>query len=288
MPGLTEQEKAALKHRYHNAYSQANYIGNMMLKDAFVHGGGILLTIIIIIALIMCSANAETTVKAGDVITLGNYQQKAETFYGLPLSPEPIEWIVLETAENYALVISKYGLDAQPYNTAYTDVTWETCTLRTWLNNYFLNTAFTTDEQKAIMTATVDNSESQCFDFNTVTDVNKTTGGNNTQDKIFLLSYEEANKYFGVEWYENDGAKDNVNARVQPTAYAIAQGAYTKDDCTTVNGVAAGEWWLRSPGYYQNRATRVYYDGSIFSLDVNFTHSCVRPALVLDLSLLNL
>ena len=98
MPGLTEQEKAALKHRYHNAYSQANYVGNMMLKDAFVHGGGILLAIIIIIALIMCSANAETTVKAGDVITYGNYQQKAETFHGLPLSPEPIEWIVLETA----------------------------------------------------------------------------------------------------------------------------------------------------------------------------------------------
>ena len=56
MPGLTEQEKAALKHRYHNAYSQANYVGNMMLKDAFVHGGGLILGIIIVVAIIAAIA----------------------------------------------------------------------------------------------------------------------------------------------------------------------------------------------------------------------------------------
>lgn len=94
----------------------------------------------------------------------------------------PIEWLVLARDGNKALLISRYGLDAQKYNTINTGVTWEKCTLRTWLNNAFYNKAFNSAEQTAILITNVDNSKNQCYSGWS------TSGGNNTQDKVFLLS----------------------------------------------------------------------------------------------------
>ena len=86
--------------------------------------------------------------------------------------------------------MSRYNLDVQPYNKASGSVTWEKCTLRTWLNNDFLNSAFIANEQRAILTTNVNNSKWQEYSGWDI------SGGNNTQDKVFLLSYEEASKYF--------------------------------------------------------------------------------------------
>ena len=213
--------------------------------------------------------------KVGDTITFGHYPQTSSG-----TDNTAIEWLVLDVQGNQALVISKYGLDAKPYNTEYTSVTWETCTLRTWLNNDFYNKAFSKKEQGAILTTAVDNSASQCFDFTTVSKyAEKTTGGNNTQDKIFLLSYAEANKYFGVT-YDNS---NNTKSRVQPTAYAISQGAYTSSNYKTSDGAAAGWWWLRSPGYNQCYAAIVSPYGSLFIDYVYYVDIVVRPALWVNL-----
>ncbi len=92
--------------------------------------------------------------------------------------------------ENKALLLSKYGLDAKPYNAEEGDATWEKCSLRSWLNGEFLQSAFSADEQTAILTTAVDNSNSQGL-HNSRWDED---GGNNTQDQIFLLSYAEANR----------------------------------------------------------------------------------------------
>ena len=156
------------------------------------------------------TTGAASNVKVGDCITFGHYPQTSSG-----TDSTPIEWLVLDvdTENNTALVISKYGLDAKPYNTEYANVTWETCSLRTWLNNEFMNKAFTAAEQAAILTTTVDNSSSQGW--------SDTNGGNNTQDKIFLLSYAEANKYFGVR---TDA--DSIAAFVAASDYAVAQGAW--------------------------------------------------------------
>ena len=75
-------------------------------------------------------------VEVGDVIKFGSYEQDDDTSNG----KEEIEWIVLEKDNASILLISKYGLDCQPFYTSLTDVTWETCSLRTWLNGTFLNT----------------------------------------------------------------------------------------------------------------------------------------------------
>ena len=104
-------------------------------------------------------------------------------------------------------------------------------------------------------------------------------GGNDTQDKIFLLSYREANKYFEVAWENHQNKKSHI----VPTDYAIMQGASTNSSNKTEGGKAAGYWWLRSPGYRQYYAASVSSDGSLYYSYVNFADASVRPAFYLNL-----
>lgn len=218
----------------------------------------------------MIAAARDAKFAVGNYVSFGTYPQtKAGN------DATPIEWLVLARDGNKALLISRYGLDAQPYNKDNTSVTWETCTLRTWLNGMFYNKAFSSAEQAAILTTNVDNSKSQCYSgWNT-------SGGNNTQDKVFLLSYAEASKYFGVTYNSS-----NTKSRVAPTAYAIAQGAGKNSSYKTADGIDAGWWWLRSPGAYQSSAAGVRTGGSLFFNDVNYDSGSVRPALWVNIEAL--
>lgn len=212
----------------------------------------------------MIAAARDAKFAVGNYVSFGTYPQtKAGN------DATPIEWLVLARDGNKALLISRYGLDAQRYNKDTTSVTWETCTLRTWLNGTFYNKAFSSAEQAAILTTDVDNSKNQCYSgWNT-------SGGNNTQDKVFLLSYAEANKYFGVT-YDNSS---NTKSRVAPTAYAIAQGTGKNSSYKTADGIDAGWWRLRSPGVSQYDAAYVSTDGSLYANRVNVGSGSVRPAL---------
>ena len=207
----------------------------------------------------------------GGYVTFGSYEQDDNTANG----KEPIEWLVLDydAAHNRALLLSRYGLETLPYNKEFTDITYEKSTLRNWLNGMFLNKAFTAQERAGIELTNVDNSSSQGYSSW------RTSGGNNTQDKVFLLSYAEAKKYLGVT-YNNS---NNTKSRVAPTAYAIKQGAYTNNTHKTADGAAAGWWWLRSPGYDQKLAEVVPTAGSLSRSSVNADRGCVRPALWINL-----
>ncbi len=214
--------------------------------------------------------------KVGSYVSFGHYEQDNDLNNG----QEAIEWLVLDydKKNNRTLLISRYGLDRKMYHTQWTAITWEKCTLRSWLNNDFYNMAFSTKERSAIIMTNVDNSLSQGFDFTTVDSyAEKTTGGNNTKDKIFLLSYAEANKYLGVATHYY-----NIKSRVSPTAYAVAQGAVSYDDDKTEDGTAAAHWWLRSPGDEQRNAAFVGAGGMLLSLLVK-NNFCVRPALWINL-----
>ncbi len=193
--------------------------------------------------------------KVGDYITFGRYEQDNNTSNG----KEDIEWLVLDKKDGKALVISKYALDCQPYNTSYTDVTWETCSLRKWLNGTFLSTAFSENEKEMIPTVTVSADKNPEY---------STNPGNATQDKVFLLSITEVNKYFS-----SDSAR-----RCKATAYADALGAY-------VAGNGNCWWWLRSPGHLQGTAAYVNYGGNVYGdgNGVNRSDSAVRPALWIDI-----
>lgn len=199
------------------------------------------------------------TAKVGESVYFGSYEQNNDISNG----KENIEWLVLEKTGNKILVISKYALDCQPYHRIRTSVTWETCTLRTWLNSTFLNTAFTASEQAMIPMITVS------------ADINpkyRTNPGKATQDKVFLLSITEVNKYFS-----SGSARE-----CKPTYYTAAKCANGK------HGNGNCFWWLRSPGMYRDCAA--YVDdvdgvGCVFECGdyVNRGCSAVRPALWIDL-----
>ena len=97
-----------------------------------------------------------------------------------------------------------------------------------------------------------------------------TDAGKDTQDKIFLLSITEAEKYFSSD-------SDRV---CKPTAYAKAQGA------STYSSSGSCWWWLRSPDHYSTYAARVRDDGSVyyFGDGVRSSSFCVRPALWINLA----
>ena len=193
--------------------------------------------------------------QVGDYVIFGTYEQDSNSSNG----KEDIEWLVLAREGDRLLVISKYALDCQKYNTTYTDVTWASCSLRTWLNGTFINNAFSSDEQAMIRSTTVTADKNPSY---------STSPGNDTNDKLFLLSITEVNKYFST-----DSAR-----QCQGTAYCYAQGAYKAS-----NGNCW--WWLRSPGAYSSYAAGVNNDGSVnnYGGDVHYVKDAVRPALWIDL-----
>ena len=215
-----------------------------------------LLFMLVLCFAVMANAEEPQKVSAGDMITFGKYEQDNNPDNG----PEPIEWIVLDAQDGKVLLLSRYGLETKPYNTEFTDVTWETCTLRFWLNNEFLNAAFNGEEQAAILITAVDNSDAQGHsDYDT-------SGGNDTEDQIFLLSFAEANRYLDD--------RTSPHAIVVPTAYAIATGTETYKD-----GTASG-WLLRSPGYEQDYAAT--YGSFYYGCSVDDATVAVRPAFWLN------
>ena len=193
---------------------------------------------------------------AGDIIPFGAYEQDNDTANG----KEPIEWIVLTREENRILVISKYALDCRQYNDSTAGTTWESCTLRTWLNETFLQDAFSDAEQQLIQTTTVTADANPEYN---------TDPGHETEDKVFLLSIPEAKKYF----------TSAADRRCVPTEYAVEQGGsiYGKEnECG---------WWLRSPGAKQQNAAFINSKGNVNPTGRKASDGdiSVRPALWISL-----
>ena len=94
-----------------------------------------------------------------------------------------------------------------------------------------------------------------------------TKGGNDTTDRIFLLSIEETEQYFA----------DDEARKSRPTTYAKNNGA------DVYEGTAW--WWLRSPGRSDISAAGVNTGGSLSCIggSVYFTSGSVRPAFWLNL-----
>lgn len=193
-------------------------------------------------------------VQVGDIYLFGSYEQDNDISNGT----EPVEWLVVEKRGMNLLLVSKYGLDCQPYNTSFTSATWENSSLRQWLNEKFINTAFSSEEQKMILPVTIKNNKDS-----------ETPGGKSTTDKVFLLSVEEAEQYF----------PDYRSRWCEPTSYAQAQGA---DDNRTEPFC---RWWLRSIGSIRNRASYVSPEDGIYESGamIDSDSVAVRPVLWINL-----
>ena len=181
----------------------------------------------------------------------------------------PIEWIVLAREGSKVLLLSRYGLDAWQFHHKGQTVTWGRSSIRNWLNYNFLKSAFTEKEQSAIIVTNVDNSKSQgqegC----------RLSGGSNTKDRIFLLSYHEAFRQY---------LTSDAERICYPTEYAAARGAYESRYYAREKADSVW-WWLRSPGdpAIYNYAWYVNYDGTDHNVFVYSNPGTVRPALWLDL-----
>ena len=233
------------------------------------------LTAILSLVLLLCMAVSASAFaepyQTGDTILLGSYEQDNDTADGA----EPIEWIVLDTGEDGSLtLLSKYALDVKPYNASYVAITWENSTLRAWLNEDFLNTAFTVDEQEKLLPSTVKNEDHP---------ESGTEGGNDTQDRVYLLSIDEACDYYSAKEVYSIFT-DNASRMCVPTAYAIAQGALVSASATNDDSVTCW-WWLRSIADYSGGAMFVNnigivtagagYGGNRVSNDMY----CIRPVI---------
>jgi len=185
---------------------------------------GIAVVVIVIIAIALGGGNSSIPISAevGDIIKFGRY-----------------DWLVLDVKDESALIISNEILESRAYDEEYKGVTWEICTLRAYLNGDFYN-SFNKNDKKKIIKTTNTNPNNPEYD---------TDGGYDTEDYIFLLSADEANKY---------------SARIAKFG---------------------GGWWLRSPGIYASCAVCVLSGGDVTTRGdrVDYTGYDVRPAMWVEL-----
>lgn len=182
----------------------------------------------------------------GQTVWFGYYEQDNNLQNG----QEPVEWYVLQTYMGRALLLSRHALLPSTFHTSWTEVSWQDCQLRSWLNNNFYNECFGDREKQAILQATL---VTKYVDSNVV-----------TQDRVFLLEAAEAKAY--PQWI----------IQCKPTAYS--KGKSTATD----NGYCY--WWLRDTTTRKSDANRVYPNGSVseYGGNTNATGVGVRPAIWVD------
>ena len=168
---------------------------------------------------------------------------------GAPLKPIPVppggkirfgpyDWYVLDKRDGRMLVITEKVIEQRPYHHEECEITWESCDVRKYLNGEFYD-SFSAADRERIIEVTNENPANQWYG---------TRGCGPTADKIFLLSIDEAVKYFGdsgqlktkninrgCDWCKDEffpwlGDKYDINRRA-------------------VDDTGIVRWWaLRSPG----------------------------------------
>ena len=207
--------------------------------------------------------------KAGDIITFGTYEQDNVTENGA----EPIEWIVVDVFDGKATLLSKYGLDAKPFHADGTKgIYWEDCSLRSWLNSEFFETAFAEKEREQIVSTRLDNHGNASYNVK---------DGAITEDMVYLISIDELYEIFRPEAGLNESDYRNKAGITTATAYAKAQGAW---EGKTEDGSPASPWLLRTLGVNYASVCRVDTDGELSHEVSNDYGGCaIRPAMRINL-----
>lgn len=204
-----------------------------------------------------CELRVIKDANVGDVVLFGKDNSKnKERYYR---EDSNAEWIVLVKEDDRVLIISKNSVDRRVYNNKNESVTWEKCSLRKWLNDDYYNKTFSADEKAMIMK--VNNVNKDAIGETTIRTTKtgncgrvgaasggtnkkyQTDGGNDTEDRIFLLSVDEYDMYVRI-------LRDN-------------------DDYNANYG------WLRSPGMDSNYAAYVQHKAGDIVNEENY----VNPAL---------
>nr|AHF24738.1 hypothetical protein [uncultured bacterium Contig12] len=216
----------------------------------------------------------------------GNDGQRARYFVS-----EPLVWRVLEVRDGTALLLSNAAVECAPFQADLRDVSWENCTLRSWLNGYgaqenasgndysgdgesFLDSAFSAEEQDAILETTVRNEANYYFGMDS---------GSPTKDRIFLPAESELFIYDSSEIH-GFSRRDEVADRAkqfQPTGYALRRGVWVE------TGERGNVFWItRTTGYTHSNVVYVDESGYMYNRGILVTcrDAAIIPALVLDLN----
>lgn len=206
-------------------------------------------------------------INIGDYVEFGEYEQDNNLENG----KEEIEWLVLDKKGDKIWLISKYALDKQKYNNttshAAVDITWETCSLRGWLNNEFCVNAFSRFHLEKIQISHVIADVNPAIIRNPDDDFSKrgVTSGNDTDDKIFLLSCKEAENLLSAE-----------EMQTYMTEYA-------NPDRKQLYGSYCG-WWLRTAGWYDQRHVTFFSNTAHCNGDIASKESYIRPSMWISIN----
>ncbi|MGN1019616.1 MAG: DUF6273 domain-containing protein [Aristaeellaceae bacterium] len=160
----------------------------------------------------------------GNQVSFGRYPQ------GAMGEVQPIAWQVLDVREDRALLLSRYVLDMQPFHSEQRGVRWMDSAVRQWLQETFLPTAFSREEQAEICRTASEADPFDDFPTRMLSD-----GEEQTDDPVFLLSTEEVRQYFHNE---NELFCTDATAQMTPWVAASHPDVDEMDDNVC--------WWLRS------------------------------------------
>ena len=207
---------------------------------------------------------------------------------------EPIKWLVIDP--DNGVIVCDLLIDAQPFsNTIYENEDenisddrlrffndasynnfandYETSSIRYWLNNYFYDVCFTTEEKEQIGDSTLSN---EGYDTSFIG--KEPFNGNTTVDKVFLLSEVEIEKYF-----RNVGNYSGL--LTSATDYTKSQGICV--DSSTVETFwgslfGTSDWILRTAATVSDKCCYIYL-GGLYPGDMVYTVHGIRPALKLKI-----
>ena len=197
--------------------------------------------------------NSLNSIKSETQVVLGQYpidgQEKCA----------PVEWTVLVIRDKKALLLSKNGIDAKKYNDNLAEVTWETSSIREFMNTTMVDMLFSEYEKRILV---------QTKNINPMNPVFNTSGGKDTEDYIFLLNEKEVEQYL----------RNSSDKTVYPTPYALAKNPKKESSENAM-------WWIRTPGRFQSRVAYVDSMGRV-SARGEFANAVLvlRPACWIDVS----
>ena len=233
--------------------------------------------------------NKKMEYSVGDIIEFGSYTFDADG------TERPIKWQIMEIEDDgTAVLLSCYAADIRAYHSEKTNITWAESSIRAWLNCEFYNNAFSDEEKKHIIPYRLANNDSIGEFTQEYADNWKrwgldgtpylgtkwhTKGGEDTTDKVWLLSLDDLKKYGSI-------FKTDKDRQLKPSPYIYSRYVYGNNEYAKRNGTEGNVWWwLRSPGIYQHSAATVGPGGFITANGSNADNPSggIRPAFKINL-----
>ena len=218
----------------------------------------------------------------GDIVQMGTYEQDGDAE-----TEDPICWDVLDKDGDAMLLISHDVIAYQRFSDSLKCVIWEDSQIRSWLNQEFYAEAFDEEEQASIRETTLENLSTVGFaaHVDPSGDVQVRESRPDTKDKIFLLSWKEAEQYYGNRLTDASVLGRKPSRAVLQKREAIftdiiieelpAMYPYSRH---LADGTERLPWMLRSTGMKDYNILVIGYEGK-WDQDYPDSYNGVRPAM---------